>query len=117
VRGTNFTSAALSDNFKHFLKCLYAREWVVYCKPPFSGPETVVVYLGRYTHRVAITDHRIVSMEEGRVSCLWKDGNARKVMTLDACEFIRRFLLMCSLTALSRTVLWHLKQQEQKGMS
>lgn len=78
------------------MKGLYAREWVVYCKPPFNGPETVVAYLGRYTHRVAITNHRIISIEDGKVSFFWKDyadGKKRKVMTLDAVEFIRRFLL------------------------
>ena len=75
---------------------LYAKEWVVYSKPPFNGPATVLKYLGRYTHRVAITNHRIVGMEDGKVSFLWKDyadGNTTKVMTLDAAEFIRRFLL------------------------
>ena len=69
---------------------------MVYCKPPFNGPENVLGYLGRYTHRIAITNHRIVGMEDGLVSFLWKDyadGNKQKVMTLDAGEFIRRFLL------------------------
>lgn len=77
----------MEDTFKQFLKGLYAREWVVYCKPPFNGPETVIAYLGRYTHRVAITNHRIISINEGNVSFLWKDyaaGNRRKVMKLDA---------------------------------
>jgi len=75
---------------------LYAKEWVVYCKPPFNGPESVVTYLGRYTHRVAITNRRIIGMEEGKVSLFFKDysdGNKKKIMTLDATEFIRRFLL------------------------
>lgn len=82
--------------FKTFLDGLYAKEWVVYCKPPFNGPETVLAYLGRYTHRIAITNHRIVSMEDGKVSFSWKDytdGNKTKIMTLDTSEFIRRFLL------------------------
>jgi hypothetical protein len=72
------------------------KEWVVYAKPPFNGPENVLGYLGRYTHRVAITNHRIIGVENGKVSFLWKDyadGNKQKVMTLDASEFIRRFLL------------------------
>ena len=55
------------------LKRLYAKEWVVYAKPPFNGPENVLGYLGRYTHRIAITNHRIVGMENGKVSFLWKD--------------------------------------------
>ena len=82
--------------FTVFLEGLYRREWVVYCKPPFYGPESVIRYLGRYTHRVALTNRRLVSIEDGKVSFFWKnyaDGNARKTMTLDAPEFIRRFLL------------------------
>ena len=70
--------------------------WVVYAKPPFGGPEQVLKYLARYTHRVAISNRRLVSMEGGRVTFNWKDyagGNQSKTMTLDAVEFIRRFLL------------------------
>jgi hypothetical protein len=84
------------EEFTGFLRGLYAKEWVVYSKPPFNGPETVLGYLGRYTHRIAITNHRIVGIENSKVSFLWKDyadGNKRKIMTLDASEFIRRFLL------------------------
>jgi hypothetical protein len=84
------------EEFPAFLGKLYAKEWVVYAKPPFNGPETVLKYLGRYTHRIAITNHRILGMEDGKVSFSWKDyadGNTQKVMTLDAAEFIRRFLL------------------------
>jgi hypothetical protein len=87
---------SVGEDFPRFLRDLYAKEWVVYAKPPFNGPETVLGYLGRYTHRIAITNHRIVRMENGKVSFLWKDyadGNKKKVMTLDASEFIRRFLL------------------------
>jgi hypothetical protein len=70
--------------------------WVVYAKPPFGGPEQVLKYLARYTHRVAISNSRILSMENGKVTFLWKDyaaGGKTKPMTLDAVEFIRRFLL------------------------
>jgi hypothetical protein len=71
-------------------------DWVVYAKPPFGGPEQVLAYLGRYTHRVAIANSRITSIENGHVAFRWKDyrhhGQA-KVMTLAADEFIRRFLL------------------------
>ena len=71
-------------------------EWVVYAKPPFGSPDQVLAYLGRYTHRVAIANSRLVSIEQGQVSLRWRDyrhhGKA-KVMTLAAGEFIRRFLL------------------------
>ncbi len=71
-------------------------EWVVYAKPPFGGPQQVLDYLGRYTHRVAISNERLVSMQDGQVSFRWKDYRDRdrtKTMTLSAEEFIRRFLL------------------------
>jgi hypothetical protein len=71
-------------------------KWVVYAKPPFGGPDQVLKYLARYTHRVAISNRRLLAMEDGRVSFEWKDyadGNKTKIMTLDAVEFIRRFLL------------------------
>jgi hypothetical protein len=70
--------------------------WVVYAKRPFGGPAHVLEYLGRYTHRVAISNNRLVSIEDGKVSFEWKDyrhENRRRVMTLSADEFIRRFLL------------------------
>ena len=71
-------------------------EWVVYAKRPFGGPEQVLKYLARYTHRVAISNRRLISMADGRVTFEWKDyagGNQTKTMTLEAVEFIRRFLL------------------------
>jgi hypothetical protein len=71
-------------------------KWVVFVKPPFGGPEQVLKYLARYTHRVAISNRRLLSMEEGRVTFEYKDyadDNKTKVMTLEATEFIRRFLL------------------------
>lgn len=71
-------------------------EWVVYAKPPFGGPEQVLAYLGRYTHRVAIANSRLVSTANGKVAFRWRDYRHRgkaKLMTLDAHEFIRRFLL------------------------
>jgi hypothetical protein len=71
-------------------------KWVVYAKPPFGGPELVLKYLARYTHRVAISNRRLVSLADGRVTFEWKDyaaGNQTKTMTLEAVEFIRRFLL------------------------
>jgi hypothetical protein len=71
-------------------------DWVVYAKPPFGGPEQVLSYLGRYTHRVAIANSRLISMDGDRVAFRWRDYRHRskmKVLTLDAHEFIRRFLL------------------------
>ena len=70
-------------------------EWVIFAKPPFAGPEQVLDYLGRYTHRVAIANSRLVSLDNGQVSFTWKDcrqDGKTKTMTLPAEEFIRRFL-------------------------
>ena len=85
-----------SSNFQRCLDELYSKEWVVYCKPPFKSPVYVLEYLGRYTHRVAISNSRIIRVDKKKVSFHWKDyadGNKNKVMTLDASEFIRRFLM------------------------
>ena len=71
-------------------------KWVVYAKRPFAGPAQVLDYVGRYTHRVAISNNRLVSMDNGKVSFRWKDyrdGNRQKTMTLDGKEFVRRFLI------------------------
>lgn len=73
-----------------------ATDWVVYCKPPFGGPEQVLGYLANYTHRIAISNSRIVSFDGERVCFRHRDyvrGNAEKLLTLDADEFLRRFLL------------------------
>jgi hypothetical protein len=82
--------------FARFLHGLHRHDWVVYIKKPFGGPEHVLHYLARYTHRVAISNHRLLGMENGKVTFRWKDyahrGKQRK-MTLMAEEFIRRFLL------------------------
>jgi hypothetical protein len=78
------------------LAALRDPSWVVYAKQPFGGPQQVLDYLGRYTHRVAISNHRLVSVSDQQVRFRYKDyahGNARKVLALDATEFIRRFLL------------------------
>jgi hypothetical protein len=77
-------------------KTLYAKDWYVYCKRPFKTSRSVLQYLGRYTHRVAISNHRILSIHDNKVSFKWRDyknGSKEKVMTLAADEFIRRFLL------------------------
>jgi hypothetical protein len=74
---------------------LRQKDWVVYAKPPFGGPEQVLKYLARYTHRVAISNSRLLKVEDGQVHFTWKDyadGNADRAMALPAFEFIRRFL-------------------------
>jgi hypothetical protein len=82
--------------FASFLRTLFRQDWVVYAKPPFGGPERVLRYLARYTHRVAISNHRLVAFEHDRVTFLWKDythGQKKRKMTLSSQEFLRRFLL------------------------
>jgi hypothetical protein len=81
---------------KGLLDGLYKKDWVVYAKQPFLGPEQVVEYLGRYTHRVAISNHRITAVADGKVAFTYKDyrqGGKQKTAVLDACEFLRRFCL------------------------
>jgi hypothetical protein len=85
---------ATRRGFGRLLKKAYGCQWVVYTKPPFGAPEHVLRYLARYTHRVAISNHRIVSIADGQVTFLWKDyahGNKQKKMTVAATEFLRRF--------------------------
>jgi len=82
--------------FRSFLRPLFRQDWVVYAKPPFGGSHHVLGYLARYTHRVAITNHRLVAFERDQVTFRWKDyahGNKKRKMTLSAQEFLRRFLL------------------------
>ena len=90
--------AALHDRqaFAEYLAAARTTEWVVYAKPPFGGPRQVLDYVGRYTHRVAISNHRLLDIDDGQVRFRWKDyrdGHQQKTMTLAADEFIRRFLL------------------------
>jgi hypothetical protein len=82
--------------FRSFLRPLFRQNWIVYAKPPFGGPHHVLGYLARYTHRVAITNHRLVAFEGDQVTFRWKDyahKNKKRKMTLSAQEFLRRFLL------------------------
>ena len=82
--------------FASWLRPLFRKDWVVYSKPPFGGPEHVLQYLGRYTHRVAISNHRLVSCADQQVTFRWRDSarnNEQKLMTLSLDEFLRRFLL------------------------
>ncbi len=92
----DLTRLAAPQAFAQRLADLRGADWVVYAKPPFGGPEQVLAYLARYTHRVAIANSRIVSLDDGRVGFTWKNyrcAGQTKVMTLEAHEFIRRFLL------------------------
>jgi hypothetical protein len=105
----NLTHLSEAKNFRSFRRQLFRHDWVVYAKRPFGGPEHVLHYLARYTHRVAISNHRLVSFEDGRVTFRWKDyahGGKKREMTISADEFLRRFLLhffaarLCSHSAL-----------------
>jgi Putative transposase/Transposase zinc-binding domain len=89
-------SLAKERAFRSFLRSLFRQDWVVYAKPPFGGPRHVLHYLARYTHRVAISNHRIVAFADGQVTFRWKNyaqGSKQKLMTVTAEEFLRRFLL------------------------
>ena len=82
--------------FAAWLRPLFRQDWVVYLKPPFGGPAYVLHYLGRYTHRVAISNHRLVSFSDGQVTFRWRDSahhNEQKLLSLSLDEFLCRFLL------------------------
>ncbi len=86
------------DAFAAYLAPLRKIEWVVYAKRPFAGPETVLAYLSRYTHRVAISNSRLIALDDNAVTFKWKDyrakdGDVHKTMALPIAEFIRRFLI------------------------
>src|SRR6202521_5324375 len=92
----DLTPLAQPKTFSSWLRPLFRKDWVVYSKRPFGGPEHVLPYLGRYTHRVAISNHRLVSFADGKVSFRWRDSahyNEQKLLTLALDEFLRRFLL------------------------
>ena len=91
-------SAVLAEEkpFRELLRRLHRQDWVVYAKPAFGGPKQVLRYLGRYTHRVAISNHRLLSFDGGRVTFRWQDyarGRKQRTMTLTGTEFLRRFFL------------------------
>jgi hypothetical protein len=90
------TLLAQPKTFATWLRPLFRQDWVVYLKRPFGGPEFALQYLGRYTHRVAISNHRLVSFADGQVTFRWRDSahnNEQKLMSLSLDEFLRRFLL------------------------
>jgi hypothetical protein len=92
----NLSLLAQPKIFAAWLRPLFRKDWVVYSKPPFGGPEYVLQYLGRYTHRVAISNHRLVSSADQKVTFRWRDSadnNEQKLMTLSLDEFLSRFLL------------------------
>jgi len=97
LKYTSGIEELISKNvFQAFKNKLYEKEWIVYCKAPFKSPANVLEYLGRYTHRVAISNNRILSAEDGEVKFKWRDYRDKekeKVMTLTANEFIRRFIM------------------------
>lgn len=85
-----------SVTIKNFMAPLYKTDWVVYAKPPFAGPEQVLAYLGRYTHKIAISNQRLISMQNNNITFKWRDyadNNKSKIMILNSHEFIRRYLL------------------------
>jgi Putative transposase len=87
---------AQPKTFAAWLRPLFRKDWVVYSKHPFGGPEHVLRYLGRYTHRVAISNHRLVSFADGTVTFRWRDSahhNEQRSLPLSVDEFLRRFLL------------------------
>jgi len=87
---------ATEKAFRAFLRPLFRQDWIVYAKRPFGGPEHVLHYLARYTHRVAISNHRLLSVADGKVTFRWKDyahGSKQRKMTVTAEEFLRRFML------------------------
>src|SRR4051794_1532869 len=104
--------------FPAFLRQLWCKQWVVYAKKPFRGPEYVLQYLGRYTHRVAISNHRLVAFEDGKVTFRWKDyarGNKKRKMMLTADEFLRRFLLHVLPRGLTRIRHFGLLANRRRG--
>ena len=91
-------AAAFQDRqlFEGLMERLQHKKWIVYAKPPFGGPAQVLRYLGRYTHRIAISNHRLLAFDGLRVTFRYKDyahGSKQRIMTLDAVEFLRRFFL------------------------
>jgi hypothetical protein len=92
----DLTPLAQPKTFSSWLRPLFRKDWVVYSKRPFGGPQHVLHYLGRYSHRVAISNHRLISFADGKVTFRWRDSahkNEQKLMTLALDEFLRRFLL------------------------
>jgi Putative transposase/Transposase zinc-binding domain len=93
---SSLESLRMRDAFLRHIAPIQKKDWVVYAKRPFAGPEQVLKYVARYTHRIAISNNRLLDIDDGKVQFRWKDyrnGHRQKTMTLGADEFIRRFLL------------------------
>ena len=108
--------------FQALLACARKSEWVVYAKKPFGGPQTAIQYLGRYTHRVAISNDRILTVADGKVTFQWKDYRSQdrhnsRTMTVEACEFIRRFLLHTLPPGFQRIRYFGLMANRNRGQS
>jgi hypothetical protein len=93
---SSLESLRMRDTFLRHIAPIQKKDWVVYAKRPFAGPEQVLKYVARYTHRIAISNNRLLDIDDGKVQFRWRDyrnGHRQKTMTLGADEFIRRFLL------------------------
>ena len=105
-------------NFKAFVRSLYRTNWVVEARPPFGGAGKALEYLSRYTHRVAISNQRLVSFEQGQVTFRWRDsahGNQQRLMTLELHEFLRRFLLHVLPSGFHRIRYWGFLTNSKRG--
>jgi hypothetical protein len=105
-------------DFKAFVRSLYSTKWVVEVRPPFGGAGKALEYLSRYTHRVAISNQRLVSFEQGRVTFRWRDsahGNQQRLMTLELYEFLRRFLLHLLPAGFHRIRYWGFLTNSKRG--
>ena len=105
-------------DFKAFVRSLYRTNWVVEVRPPFGGAGKALEYLSRYTHRVAISNQRLVSFEQGRVTFRWRDsahGNQQRLLTLELCEFLRRFLLHLLPAGFHRIRYWGFLTNSKRG--
>jgi Putative transposase len=92
----NTTKYATHDGFTRLIRDISSKDWVVFSKKPFAGPQQVLDYIGRYTHRVAISNNRIVDVQNGNVTFTYKDrkdNDSKRLKTVDSLEFIRRFLI------------------------
>jgi hypothetical protein len=111
-------SPALTKAFRSFLRLLFRQDWVVYAKQPFGGPQHVLQYLARYTHSIAISNHRLLDLRDGMFSFRWKDyahANKMRKMTISAEEFLRRFLLHTLPRGFVRHPLLRLPGQPRAG--
>ena len=117
--------APLADKsaFDAALAPLRRAEWVVYAKRPFAGPQAVLAYLARYTHRVALSNSRLIALDKAGVTFKWKDyrdpkkaATRLKTMTLDAAEFIRRFLLHVLPNGFHRTIHYGILPMDRNGL-